>query len=155
MPKSVCGVTRRTALVGPCFRCVATFSHVFADADDGGWMNDSTCDAIVPSSNFSQTLVIGAPQCTTRLRLKTHRWWIGDSAKVFTRTCWSLPVCSPRNCVVHPEMSGASRSAEEVPLPGLCIKRVRLRTHRWWIGDSGKVFTRTCLLDLSFSQTGL
>lgn len=26
------------------------FSHEFADADDGGWMNDSTCDAIVPSS---------------------------------------------------------------------------------------------------------
>ena len=28
-------------------------------------------------------------------------------------------------------------------LPSLCFTRVRLKTHRWWIGDSAKVFTRT------------
>ena len=63
-----------------------------------------------------------------------------------SRALAGLFQCSPRNCVVHLEMSGPSRSAEEVALPGLWFTRVRLRTRREWIGDSGKVFTRTYLL---------
>ena len=56
------------------------------------------------------------PHRTTKTQTKSRTifqfgcGWVGDSAKVFTRICWSLPVCSPRNCVVHSEMSGASCS---------------------------------------------
>ena len=64
----------------------------------------------------------------------------------------SLPVCSPRSCAVPPEVSGASRSAKEVLFQGNVTYTCDTGYIIGAFATLTREFTRTCLLDGSFSQ---
>ena len=63
----------------------------------------------------------------------------------------SLPMCSPRSCCVPPQVSGGSRSAKKGNGTYTCDRGYTIAG----LAIFTRKFTRNCLFDGSFSQTGL
>ena len=69
-----------------------------------------------------------------------------------SKCCKDFSMCSPRSCIVPPEVPGASRSEKEVLFQGNVTQTYDTKHIIIAFASLTREFTRTCLFDVSFFQ---